>query len=219
MKRMHPAPVLPVVILIAACAGTSPEVLVGPERTAELVLGSGASVAIALPPGEAIIEGVPGGNVLRADMEIRCPSATGACARRAADARWVIEPGASQVTLRPSEGSFAFRDMEATVRVSVPDDRPLRIDMPAGDLTVKRVSGCLVVDMEAGDVEVEVPAASVRSARADANFGDASLDLPGDSIEGRRPMLVGAEVEWQEGSGACDLAIDLSFGDIRVNLY
>ena len=59
----------------------------------------------------------------------------------------------------------------------------------------------------------------MRSARLDANFGDASLALRGDTIEGRRPMLVGAEVEWQEGPGACTLSVDLGAGDIQATLY
>jgi hypothetical protein len=114
---------------------------------------------------------------------------------------------------------FAYRDTDTTTHVRVPDDRVLLVYMSAGDLDIARVSGCLEVHVKAGDVSVEVPSADVRTARLDANFGDAALALPGDTIEGRRPLLVGAEVEWQEGPGACALSVDLGAGDIQATLY
>ena len=52
----------------------------------------------------------------------------------------------------------------------------------------------------------------------DANFGDASLRLQDEGIEGRRPLLVGAEVFWDQGKGPCDLAVDLGAGDIMTRL-
>ena len=74
------------------------------------------------------------------------------------------------------------------------------------------------IDMMAGDVQVEVAAASVKTAHVDANFGDVSLVTTGDAHEGPRRLLVGAEMDWQEGSGDCALAVDLTFGDVTVTL-
>jgi hypothetical protein len=114
---------------------------------------------------------------------------------------------------------FAYRDTETATHVWVPEDRVLLVDMSAGDLDISRVSGCLTVRIKAGDVSVNVPAASVRTVWLDANFGDASLAFEGDTVEGRRPMLVGAEVDWREGKGACALSVDLGAGDIQATLY
>ena len=52
----------------------------------------------------------------------------------------------------------------------------------------------------------------------DAAFGDASLAVRDGYIEGRRSMLVGAEVDWNGGEGPCELFVDLQFGDIDVEL-
>jgi hypothetical protein len=153
-------------------------------------------------------------------MDVRCAEASGGCADRAAAMQWLVESSDSVVKLTATpESMFAYRDTETTTRVQVPDDRVLLVYMSAGDLDIERVSGCLEVHVKAGDVSVEVPSVNVRTARLDANFGDASLALPGDKVEGRRPLLVGAEVEWQDGPGACALSVDLGAGDIQATLY
>jgi hypothetical protein len=205
---------------LAACAGeVRRDVAVGAPRTVEISVPAAARVELTLPPGEAVIEG-GSGTALKAQMDVRCADAAGACADRAADMHWLIDSSDSvvKVTATP-ESMFAYRDSETTTHVWVPDDRVLLVNMSAGDLNIERVSGCLEVHVKAGDVSVEVPTTSVRTAWLDANFGDASLALHGDSIEGHRRMLVGAEVEWKDGPGACALSVDLGAGDIQATLY
>jgi hypothetical protein len=207
--------------LLVACAGepTRREVLVGGPRIVELSVPEAAVVHVAIPPGTAIIEGRDGDG-LKAELEIRCESATGACARRAEQVRWVVDASDATVNVSAApESMFTYRNADITTRLSVPNDRALGVRMSAGELQIRRVSGCLDVDMTAGDVNVEVPEASVRSAHLDANFGDASLITAHDAIEGTRRVLVGADVNWAEGQGTCALSVDLNFGDVEAKLY
>jgi hypothetical protein len=206
-------------LFTTACASAPRDVVVGPPRIVDVVVPPGATISVQLPPGEAVVEGVAGGN-LHAELELRCADAAGACAKRAADLTWEVEQGADAISLRPSSVSmFGYRDTEASVRVLVPADRALHVRMNAGDLDIRRVSGCLTVKMGAGDVSVEAPLADVRTAHVDANFGDARLVIGGAGEEGRRPLLVGADANWDEGTGPCALAVDLNFGDASVTLY
>lgn len=206
-------------LFAAACSSPPRNVVVGTARLVDVAVPPGATISVRLPPGDAIVEGVAGGN-LSAELELRCAEATGACAKRAEDIRWIVEHGEGSISLRPSSVSmFGYRDTEATARVQVPEDRALRVEMSAGDLEIKRVSGCLTVEMGAGDVDVEAPREDVRTAHVDANFGDAALYVDGEGGKGRRRLLVGADAEWDEGTGPCALAVDLNFGDATVTLY
>ena len=212
--------VLPFAVSLVACAGeVRRDAPIGSPRTVEASVPAAARLEISLPPGEAVIEG-GSGDALKARMDVRCHDATGSCADRAARMHWVIDSSDSAVKLTATpESMLAYRDTDTTTHVWVPDDRVLLVNMSAGDLEITRVSGCLEVHVEAGDVSIEVPTASVHTAWLDANVGDASLALNGDTIEGHRRLLVGAEVDWQEGSGACALSVDLGAGDIQATLY
>jgi len=207
-------------IALTACAGeVRRDVVVGSPRNVQVAVPAAATLQLTLPPGDSVIE-AGDDSELKADMEIRCASATDACAKRAAEVQWIVASSDSKLELSFSPDSmFEFRDSETTTHVWVPADRPVTVSMSAGDLQIRRVSGCLDVDLSAGDVSIEVPAASVHTAHLDANVGDASLATPGNSIEGRRRLLVGAEVNWQEGEGSCALSVDLGAGDIEAKLY
>ena len=207
--------------IMAACAGEPGhrDVVVGGPHTVELTVPPTAAVHVAIPPGDAIVEGTDNDG-FKAEMEIRCESETSACAKRAEQVRWVVDQSDTAVSVSAApEAMFSYRNADITTHVWVPSERSLAVVMSAGDLEIRRVSGCLDVDMTAGDVEVEVPEASVRTAHLDANFGDATLVTSRDSIEGHRRALVGADVNWAGGQGACALSIDLNFGDVQAKLY
>lgn len=206
--------------MAAACAGEAHrDVVVAGPHVVELAVPATASLHFFIPPGEAVIEGTDDDG-LKAEMEIRCESATGACAKRAEQVRWQVDASETAVSVSAApESMFSYRNADITTHVWVPSERNLAVEMSAGDLEIRHVSGCLVVDMTAGDVQVEVPEASVRTAHLDANFGDATLVTSRDSIEGHRRALVGADVNWSGGQGACALSVDLDFGDVEAKLY
>ena len=204
---------------MAACAGEARrDVLVGGPHV-EITVPATASVHFAIPPGEAVIEGTDTDGI-KAQMEIRCESATSTCAKRADEVRWLVNASDTAVNVSATpESMFSYRNADVTTHVWVPSARTLAVEMSAGDLEIRHVSGCLDVDMTAGDVEVEVPEASVHTAHLDANFGDATLVTTRVSIEGHRRVLVGADVNWDGGQGPCALSVDLNFGDVQAKLY
>jgi hypothetical protein len=208
------------VVALSACAGeVKREIVIGSPRNIQVAVPPTASVQLSLPPGDSVIEASEDGD-LKADMQIRCGSETDACARHAAEVQWKVASSDTRLELSfTPDSAFQFNNSDTTTHVWVPADRPVTVNMSAGELEIRRVSGCLDVDMSAGDISIEVPAASVRTAHLDANVGDASLATPDNSMEGRRRLLVGAEVNWDKGEGACALSVDLGAGDIEAKLY
>ena len=207
------------VLALTGCASVGErDTLVG-QPGLELAAPAGVSVKVIVPPGEAVIEGVSG-NQVKAEMEIHCAADDDGCANRFSDTEWSAQITNDHLVLKPSRDSlYSYRDADVTTRIWIPADRPLEVDMDAGNLKLLRVSGCLTVNMDAGDITVETAASGVGSAHLDANFGDVSLDAGSGWIDGNRKLLVGAEVEWDSGAGECHLSVDLQFGDVEVTLY
>lgn len=218
-----PAAQMSAVVLVltglAGCISSPRDVLIEPPKVLTRALDTDSVLQIRIPPGEATIQGV-GGDQLRVRLELRCNSATGGCAKRAAKAVIVteVQEGEVIVKLEP-RGTWAYRNTDVRMDVQVPRTRHVRVTMGAGELKITDVAGCVYVEMGAGDIELTAPLADVHRVELDANVGDASLRLPEYAIEGPRSLLVGAHLEWHDGTGLCDLEIRLQAGDIDVRLH
>ena len=72
--------------------------------------------------------------------------------------------------------------------------------------------------MDAGDIDLEVAKNLMRSVDIDTGVGDASLTVDGNIKKQHRSLLIGAEVHWHDGSGDCDMRVDLQAGDAKIRL-
>lgn len=169
------------------------------------------------PVGEIEVRGIEGDELL-ARLEIQCPVGNSSCTRRAETVEFVVQSKSDTVRLGLTrDGMTGYRNQHVTLEIDVPLSRKLHIMTGAGALLVTGVKGCLSVDMFAGEASVYVPADRIGSVVLDAGVGDASLRFAdGRQFEGRRALLVGAEVDWGGGAGPCNLAIDLQFGSINA---
>ncbi len=209
------------VLSSAGCAGNEPqpELLVGEPKVIHSVIAEDAALTIAIPAGEASIRGVDG-NQLYGMVEVRCASLESNCAKQAKKIEFTTESrdDSVHVGLEPDR-AFGYRHGNIKITIDVPKVKNLQVLMGPGDLDITDIRGCVSVDMDAGDVDVTAPVASIDSVYLDANIGDASLRIPEQTYEGNRTWLVGAKVEWDEGTGPCKSEVLLQAGDINVNLH
>ncbi len=116
------------------------------------------------------------------------------------------------------EGLASWRrarvEVNATVRMPV--DAPLSVEMAAGRLTIDGPKSDVRVDMGAGEVRVWMPEAAVEGVAVDVGVGDAKFRGSKEYLSGRRKMLIGSEVYWDDGPGEARIDIELGAGDATV---
>ncbi len=156
---------------------------------------------------------------LEAHLTATCRKGKPRCVRKLEELRVVARASEGGVEL-VFEGLNKRRakriDFEAVVRV--PRMSPVDIKMGVGELEVEDLRQDLAVDMWIGDLSVRMAQADVHSVLLDAGIGDAEIHAFGSDGRQRRPLLVGKEVSWTDGSGSARLDIDLQIGDILVEL-
>ena len=117
-----------------------------------------------------------------------------------------------------SDSSWRKTKLEIEGDFRVPRGVALEVDMGVGDLTIEGVTADLSADLGVGEVSIRLPAAVVRSVGLDAGVGEAKLLGAGTFVEGRRSMLVGSEVFWDEGEGEARVRADVGVGEATVYL-
>ena len=117
-----------------------------------------------------------------------------------------------------SDSSWRRTKLEIEGDFRVPRGVTLEVDMGVGELDIEGVTGDLSADLGVGELSIRVPAAAVRSVGLDAGVGEAKLLGTGTFVEGRRSMLVGSEVFWDDGEGEARVRADVGVGEATVYL-
>lgn len=117
-----------------------------------------------------------------------------------------------------SDSSWQKTKLEIDGEFRVPRAVALEIDMGVGELTIEGVTGDLSADLGVGELSIRFSAAAVGSVGLDAGVGEAKLLGAGTYVEGRRSMLVGSEVFWDEGPGKARVRADVGVGEATVYL-
>ncbi len=183
---------------------------------------------VAAQPSSRIHLHIPAGEVkvlpskdgqLTGELKIYCDSDSGGCAKRAERVKFVttVSEEETRIGIEP-ERALKLRNAKLQYVFYVPNAELLEVSMGPGTLVIDNVSACVQVDMDAGDLKVTALESTVKAVHLRANFGDASLKLPENRVEGNRKLLVGARVDWQEGNGSCTIKGHLQAGDARVKL-
>lgn len=186
-------------------------------KTLRVAVTENAAIWLRVPAGDLAVEQARGSE-LTAELTVLCPSRSSRCAKAMQDLELITETNQDGVHLALNKNrAFSYRNSELIVRIAVPPTHPVHIDVTAGDVDIA-VANCTEVNMEAGDLTLKVPESIVRSVNIDTGIGDASLSRKGRHLSGRRALLVGAEVNWDQGPGDCDIVVDLQAGDAKVDL-
>ncbi len=210
------------IVWLAVCAALAPAAHAG-ERAKEIrrtfAVEEGRTVRLDLPVGEVRIEGA---DVAEVEAELRVTCRWGSdedCERlldqvdlesRTTSRRLVIE--------LVSDSSWRKTKLEIEGDFRVPKRAALEVDMGVGELDISGMEADLLADLGVGELTIRMPAAKVRSVGLDAGVGEAELLGAGTRVEGRRSMLVGSEVYWDEGEGEARVRADVGVGEITVSL-
>lgn len=224
-------PCLGALLLCAAL----PWIAAATERTGELprfhdeihVLGElpliqpverGQSVRIAFGIGELEIEATDDAEI-RTDLRVDCKELDAERCRRYAE-RLRLEPRVVDDTvevrlvgLRRSQR----RKLGLEGRITVPRWAPLAVRVGIGDVEISAGDEDLAVSMGIGDLTIRVPRETVATVAMATRIGDASL-RGAVYVEGRRRMLIGAKLRWQDGEGSAAIDVGLRIGDAQVFL-
>ena len=182
-------------------------------------LESGKTLRLDLSVGEIRIEGADIDKV-EADLRIECRWGNDEdCERllekveletRTTSRRRIIEV--------VSDSSWRKTKLEIEGDFRVPKGVTLEVDMGVGELTIEAVAADIDADLGVGELSIRIPAAAVRSVGLDAGVGEAKLLGAGTFVEGRRSMLVGSEVFWDDGEGEARVRADVGVGEATVYL-
>jgi len=204
-------------VLLAAIA--APGIAQGASRTLEreFPLGPSQTVRIDLRFGEIHVEPGDSGRV-EVELRARCSSHRGNCDERLEGLEIEADSRGRVLEVRVyGLRRFSTHSMHVELWVRVPADRPLDIDLGAGEVRVAGVEADLRVHLGAGYIGVRMPADAVRSVDARAGVGDASLRSRGRRVEERR-HLVGGVARWDEGSGQARVDCHVGAGEVEVRL-
>ena len=184
----------------------------------EVQVGRDQTVRIEIPVGETRVESVEG-STLTAELTLECRWAQRDCERVLDEVKLEVRSTKRRLRLE-LEGLPRWHKskLEIEGRITVPRSAPLEIDFGVGELEISGHQGDLWVDMGVGEVEASLPRQAVGLVSLDVGVGEAELFGAGSRVEGRRSMLVGSEVYWDEGPGRSRIHIDLGVGKITLRL-
>jgi len=156
---------------------------------------------------------------VRTDLRVRCKKLSEAlCTKYRSKLRLEARDRDGQVEVRlVGLPRWKLRKLNLDGEVTFPRWAPLDVRMGIGDIDIYAGEKDLNVRMGIGDLTVRVPEAQVGTVRAATRIGDASIRGANRAI-GKRRMLIGASVDWSEGTGPMNIALGLRIGDASVVL-
>lgn len=152
------------------------------------------------------------------ELRVRCTSRREKCDERLAAVELACEPHGRTLEVRVDGlRRFSTHSTHVELWVRVPPDRPLDIDLGAGEVRVTGLERDLRVHLGAGSIQVRMPEAAVHSVDARAGVGEASLSGRRVRVEERR-HLVGGVAHWSGGPGEARVDCQVGAGEVAVRL-
>jgi hypothetical protein len=181
----------------------------------DFVVGDASEVRVDFPAGSLEIGTSPDSR-LHATMTARCKFGHD-CSRRAENLRLVSEThGRTLVVKLEGLAKFNNKGLEVTLRLAVPRELELDVEMGAGELDVRGAENDVTVDVGAGDVEIRIPQQAVRSVHVDVGVGDATFRAPHGRVRGGG--WISKHLAWDDGAGDARVRVHLGVGDASVML-
>ncbi|MDH3255365.1 MAG: hypothetical protein OEM62_10265 [Acidobacteriota bacterium] len=185
------------------------------ELNRSFTLESQSSIRLDMPVAEVNVVG-SSGRTVETEFTATC--------KRDQDCDEVLrhldfESHGSQNTLRvdlvgyPKWGKGRL-ELEGVVRV--PKSVDVEIELGVGELDIKGLEGDVRVELGVGEINAWIERAKTRSVTLDAGVGEVELYGTDRRVAGRRSMLVGSEVYWDEGPGKARVFLEVGVGEISV---
>jgi hypothetical protein len=181
------------------------------------------SINLEIPAGQVAVVGTAGSKLI-AEVKASCKDVKrldkDACQAVLNELDWSKKIGKNtEIGLVP-EKITRYDNIQIEVRVSLPADKNVNVNLAAGDLSVEGTSACITASVNAGQLHLKLKESQLASAELHAKVGDATLtNLKGETRAGERSMLVGADLSWNKGTGACRAKAEVMAGAVHLTLY
>lgn len=207
--------------LILAMAFSSVAFATEGERTVTLQENVSAAELIRLnvPAGDVEVIGTTGDSLTAVVTGVCQQENRENCNQLLKELGWSKKTGSvTELGLSPS-GITRYDNITIKVKLGVPKDKKLDVNLNAGELRIEGTSACLNADVNAGEVRIKLKESQLSSFELNAKVGDVKLvSAKGEAIEGDRSMLVGAHMEWSKGTGACHTKASVLAGEAQLIL-
>ena len=203
----------------AACLTPSPA-LASEDRTVEYDFPAAGVRDVELRVQFGSLQVVPGDDdQVHVELELECRHRWGDCEERLERVAVEALPRGSHLYLEVTGLSKrSNHGLHVGMRVYLPKELGLEVDMGAGELRIEGLRGDIDVRLGAGDIDIRLAEADVGTVDLEAAVGDANLKLRRGWAESARRHLLGGEVHWSRGEGDADVGVRVGAGDIEVRL-
>lgn len=176
-------------------------------------------IRLSVPAGDVEIVGITG-NELIAEVTAVCEDEEReACLSLLKELGWAQKIGNTADFLLMPDGASHFNNVKIKVKIGVPQDKPLQVNLSAGELSIADTSACLTAELSAGQIDINLKESQLASAALSAKVGDVKLTTAKDGqVSGARSLLVGAHLEWQQGTGICHTKAKVLAGEVKLAL-
>ncbi len=182
----------------------------------ELLPGNATQVQVKLAFGDITVEGFDGDRV-EIDLALDCDRQDMAVCKKRSDRIQLaprIRRGDLQVRLARTSRA-RLRGVKARLKVRIPSQIPLEIDVNNGDVYVTDLASHINVNSGAGDVDVLGRRDHTALVNVDIGFGKADLWLGDGRVQGSGWPR---SIDWR-GSGDAEINVDVvGTGDVSVRL-
>lgn len=177
---------------------------------------AGQAVHIDFPAGELEIEAAPESRV-EIELEVECKWRRSDC-RDLLDGVEIVWRARERRLFLEIEGLATWRlaRLEVSATVKMPARAALDVEMGAGRLLIDGLTNDVRVDMGAGEIRLWMPESAVESVSVDVGVGDAKFQDRKEYVSGRRSLLIGSELHWDDGPGEARIDIELGAGEATV---
>lgn len=176
-------------------------------------------IRLSVPAGEVDIVGIAGTNLVAEVTAICEDEERKACLNLLKELGWAQKIGNTADFLLMPDGTSHFNNVKVKVKIGVPQDKPLQVKLSAGELSIADTSACLTAEVSAGQINIDLKESQLATAELSAKVGDVKLNTAKDGdVSGARSLLVGAHLEWQQGTGSCHTKAKVLAGEAKLAL-
>jgi hypothetical protein len=211
----------PIVLLVLAALALPAVARGGEDTVRELTRNLSATgaerVSVEAPVGEFRIEGAAT-STISAAIDVRCRRPVEAGCRRKAEAIELVTGHRGELATVAVRGwpKHGNDGLSLRLRVTMPRDVAVEGEFGVGELVVVGLEAGARLELGVGEIDVEVPADSVRRASLEVGVGEASLVVGGRRIEGKG--FIGRQIDWANGRGRHLVDAECGVGEIEVRL-
>lgn len=190
------------------------------ERTVTLQedVAKAELIRIHIPAGDVDITGTTGSNLTAVVTAICQQENRDSCNQFIKELSWAKKVGdVTELGLTPA-GITKYDHVTIKVKIAAPNDTKLEVNLSAGELRITDTSACVMADVNAGELNLNLKESQLASAELNAKVGDVKLSTAKGTTEGDRSLLVGANLKWDKGTGACHLKANVLAGEVHLTL-